>query len=255
MRHENQTVFVTGAGQGIGEAAAKRFAEEGAFVVVTDVNSETGPETVADIENGDYPGGGEFTELDVTDGDAFEAAVEATVKEYGLDVVVNNAGVGHPPADVEDTQQSTFEFVFDVNVRGVWNGCQAALPHLKEQGSGNIVNIGSLASFYGLPKQGAYSLSKGAVMNFTRAVAAEAGRDGVRCNAVCPAFTDTDLGQQFFATREDPERAKEIMLKRYPLGRLGQPEEIADAISFLASDEASYITGEGLRVDGGFSTS
>jgi len=255
MRHENQTVFVTGAGQGIGEATAKRFAEAGAFVVVTDVNSETGSETVADIEDGDYPGGAEFTELDVTDADAFEAAVDATVEEYGLDVVVNNAGVGHPPADVENTDQSVFEFVLDVNVRGVWNGCQAALPHLKEQGSGSIVNVGSLASFYGLPKQGAYSLSKGAVMNFTRAVAAEAGRDGVRCNAVCPAFTDTELGQQFFASREDPERAKEIMLKRYPLGRLGQPEEIADAISFLASDEASYITGEGLRVDGGFSTS
>jgi len=255
MRHENQTVFVTGAGQGIGEATAKRFADEGAFVVVTDVNSETGPETAADIENGDSPGGAEFTELDVTDADAFEAAIDATVEEYGLDVVVNNAGVGHPPADVEDTKQSTFEFVFDVNVRGVWTGCQAALPHLKEQGSGSIVNVGSLASFYGLPKQGAYSLSKGAVMNFTRAVAAEAGRDGVRCNAVCPAFTDTELGQQFFSTREDPERAKEIMLKRYPLGRLGQPDEIADAISFLASDEASYITGEGLRVDGGFSTS
>ena len=255
MRHEDQTAFVTGAGQGIGEATAKRFAEAGAFVVVTDVDSETGEATVADINDSDYAGEAEFTELDVTDGEAFEAVVDATVEEYGLDAVVNNAGVGHPPATVEDTDRSVFEFVLDVNVRGVWNGCQAALPHLKEQGSGNIVNIGSLASFYGLPKQGAYSLSKGAVMNFTRAVAAEAGRSGVRCNAVCPAFTDTELGRQFFETRDDPERAKEIMLKRYPLGRLAEPEEIADAVSFLASDEASYITGEGLRVDGGFSTS
>ena len=255
MRHEEQTAFVTGAGQGIGEATAKRFAEAGAFVVATDVDSETGEATVADINDGDYAGEAEFTELDVTDGEAFEAVVDATAEEYGLDAVVNNAGVGHPPANVEDTDRSVFEFVLDVNVRGVWNGCQAALPHLKEQGSGNIVNIGSLASFYGLPKQGAYSLSKGAVMNFTRAVAAEAGRSGVRCNAVCPAFTDTELGRQFFETRDDPERAKEIMLKRYPLGRLAEPEEIADAVSFLASDEASYITGEGLRVDGGFSTS
>ena len=255
MRHEDQTAFVTGAGQGIGEATAKRFAEAGAFVVATDVDSETGEATAADINDGDYAGEAEFTELDVTDGEAFEAVVDATVEEYGLDAVVNNAGVGHPPTNVEDTDRSVFEFVLDVNVRGVWNGCQAALPHLKEQGSGNIVNIGSLASFYGLPKQGAYSLSKGAVMNFTRAVAAEAGRAGVRCNAVCPAFTDTELGRQFFETRDDPERAKEIMLKRYPLGRLAEPDEIADAVSFLASDEASYITGEGLRVDGGFSTS
>ena len=255
MRHEEQTAFVTGAGQGIGEATAKRFAEAGAFVVATDVDSETGEGTVADINDGDYAGEAEFMELDVTDGEAFEAVVDATAEEYGLDAVVNNAGVGHPPATVEDTDRSVFEFVLDVNVRGVWNGCQAALPHLKEQGSGNIVNIGSLASFYGLPKQGAYSLSKGAVMNFTRAVAAEAGRSGVRCNAVCPAFTDTELGRQFFETRDDPDRAKEIMLKRYPLGRLAEPDEIADAVSFLASDEASYITGEGLRVDGGFSTS
>ena len=93
------------------------------------------------------------------------------------------------------------------------------------------------------------------MLNLTRAVAAESGRDGVRCNAVCPAFTDTDLGNKFFESRDDPERAKRLMLRRYPLGRLGEPEEIADAISFLASDEASYITGEGLRVDGGFSTS
>jgi NAD(P)-dependent dehydrogenase (short-subunit alcohol dehydrogenase family) len=255
MRHEDRTVLVTGAGQGIGEATAKRFAEEGAFVVVTDVNSETGPETVDEIKDGDYPGRAEFTELDVTDAEAVHATIDATAEEYGLDTVVNNAGVGHPPADIEDTAQSVFDFVFDVNVRGVWNGCHAALPHLKEQGSGNIVNVGSLASYYGLPKQGVYSLTKGAVLNFTRAVAAEAGRSGVRCNAVCPAFTDTELGRQFFATRDDPEKAKEIMLKRYPLGRLGEPEEIADAIEFLASDRASYITGEGLRVDGGFSTS
>ncbi|MDZ7746649.1 MAG: SDR family NAD(P)-dependent oxidoreductase [Halobacteriales archaeon] len=254
MRHEDQTVFITGAGQGIGEAAAKRFANEGAFVVVTDVNDETGEATTADI-NDETPGEATFTSLDVTNREGFEAAIDTTAEEYGLDVVVNNAGVGHPPANVEDTDQSTFDFVFDVNVRGVWNGCHAALPHLKEQGSGNIVNIGSLASYYGLPKQSVYSLTKGAVLNFTRAVAAEAGRSGVRCNAVCPAFTDTELGNQFFETRDDPEKAKEMMLKRYPLGRLGEPEEIADAISFLASDEASYITGEGLRVDGGFSTS
>ena len=254
MRLDGKTVFVTGAGQGIGEATAKRCADEGAFVVVADVNPDTGEETVADIED-ETAGGAEFVELDVTDGEAFHVAIDETSEEHGLDVVVNNAGVGHPRANVEDTDENVFEYVLDVNVRGVWNGCHAALPHLKEQGSGNIVNVGSLASRYGLPKQGVYSLTKGAVLNFTRAVAAEAGRDGVRCNAVLPAFTDTQLGRQFFETRENPEKAKEIMLEQYPLGRLAQPDEIADAILFLASEEASYVTGEGLTVDGGFSTS
>lgn len=251
MRLEDKTVFVTGAGQGIGEATAKRCAREGAFVVCTDVNEETGPETVADIA--DDGGDAEFFELDVTDAESFSNLVDAVVAEHELDVLVNNAGVGHPPAYVEDVQDSVFEGVFDVNVRGVWNGCQAALPHLKEQGSGNIVNVGSLASFYGLPMQSVYSLTKGAVLNFTRAVAAEAGRAGVRANAVLPAFTDTELGREFFETRPDPEKAKEELLKRYPLGRLARPEEVADAVLFLASEEASFVNGHGLVVDGGFS--
>lgn len=251
MRLEDKTVFITGAGQGICEATAKRCAAEGAFVICTDVNEKTGPETVADIA--DDGGNAEFFELNVTDADSFSSLVDAVVTEHELDVLVNNAGVGHPPAYTEEVEQSVFEGVFDVNVRGVWNGCQAALPHLKERGSGNIVNIGSLASFYGLPMQSVYSLTKGAVLNFTRAVAAEAGRSGVRANAVLPAFTDTELGRQFFETRSNPEKAKEQLLKRYPLGRLARPKEVADAVVFLASDEASFVTGHGLVVDGGFS--
>lgn len=253
MRFEDRTVFVTGAGSGIGRATALRVAEDGGFVVATDVDETGGTETVEAVD----AAGGEavFSELDVTDADAFDAVVETTIDEYGLDAVVNNAGIGHSPADTEDVTEDTFERVVDVNVRGVWNGCRAALPHFRARGDGAIVNVGSLASFLGLPKQSVYSLTKGAVMNFTRAIAAEAGRDGVRANAVCPGFVETSLGNMHFESMSNPEKAKSQAERQYPLGRFAEPEEIADAIAFLLSDEASFITGHGLVVDGGYSVS
>lgn len=251
MRFEEKTVFVTGAGAGIGRATAKRCAADGAQVVVTDVDSEGGEETVEKIE--DAGGEASFEELDVCDADRFEELIETTADEFGLDALVNNAGIGHPPAVVEETDTETFERVLDVNLRGVWNGCHAALPVLKAQESGVIVNVGSLASILGLPKQSVYSLTKGAVLNFTRAVAAEAGPHGVRANAVCPGFIDTELGRQYFESQDDPETVRERMTAQYPLRRLGEPEEIADCIAFLASDDSSYVTGHGLVADGGYS--
>jgi NAD(P)-dependent dehydrogenase (short-subunit alcohol dehydrogenase family) len=253
MRFSDTTVFVTGAASGIGRETARRCASEGAFVVVTDVDEAGGEETVARIDDQAH-GDAVFHELDVTDPDHFDDLVLDVADDHGLDVLVNNAGLGHPPANVEDVSPSTRDYVLDVNVNGVWNGCHAALPVMKAQGHGAIVNVGSLASILGLPKQAAYSLTKGAVLNFTRAVAAEAGPYGVRANTVCPGFTDTQLTDQYFAGYDDPEAARERMREQYPLKRLGDPEEVAAAIAFLASDDASFVTGEGLVVDGGFST-
>ena len=252
MRLEDKTAVVTGAASGIGRATAERFAEEGARVIVTDVDADGGEETVDAIETAGGEAG--FRKLDVTDSEAFHAVVDDVAAEFGLDAIVNNAGVGHPSSRLEETDDAMRDFVIDVNVKGVWNGCHAALPHMKDQGHGTIVNVGSLASILGLPKQAAYSLSKGAVLNLTRAVAAEAGPYGVRANTVCPGFTDTALLEQYLAMQDDPEAAREAMAEDYPLKRLGEAEEVADSILFLASDEASFVSGHGLVVDGGFST-
>ncbi|WP_336365166.1 SDR family NAD(P)-dependent oxidoreductase [Halalkalicoccus salilacus] len=244
--------LVTGAAAGIGRATAERFAADGAHVIVTDINREGGEETVTRItETGNSA---EFRELDVTDAEAFEAVVDA-IDETELEAVVNNAGIGHPAASVEETDPEVFDRVIDVNCRGVWNGCRAALPVMKARGSGAIVNVASLGGMIGLPKQAVYTLTKGAVLNFTRTVAAEAGPYGVRANAVCPGFIETALGEGFFEQHEDPEKARERMEAQYPLKRLGRPAEVADAIAYLASDEASYVTGHGLVLDGGYSIS
>ena len=250
MRLEGKTAFVTGGGSGLGRAAAERFAQEGATVVAADVDVEGAEETVERVEAAGSSG--EAVELDVTDAAAFHAAVDATADEHGLDVILNNAGISHERNDVEDIDEATRDRVIDVNVKGVWNGTHAAVPHFKEQGSGAIVNTASLAGVIGSPGASAYSLSKGAVVNFTRAVAAEVGPDGVRANAVCPAITETPM----VLSGRDPdewEEIKERMLRQYPLRRLGRPEDVANAMLFLASDESSWVTGHALVVDGGFS--
>ena len=251
MRLEDKTVVITGAGAGIGRETALRCADEGARVIVTDVDVEGGEETVELIA--DAGGEAEFAELDVTDSDRFHDVVDAVAEDYGLDVMINNAGTGHPGGPLEELDDEVRDFVVDININGVWNGCSAALPHMKEQGHGAIVNVGSLASILGLPHQAAYSTTKAAVLNLTRTVAAEAGPHGVRANAVCPGFTETQLLDDYLEQQGDPERAREAMVEDYPLKRLAEPEEIADAILFLASDEASFVTGHGLVVDGGYS--
>ncbi len=251
MRFEDKTVFITGAGSGIGRATALQCAEEGGHVIVTDIDEEGAEETATRIEDLD-DGSAEAHRLDVTEAEEFDAMVEAVAEECGLDVMINNAGTGHPPQFMDDVTETTRDYVIDVNIKGVWNGCQAALPVMKEQESGAIVNVGSLASIFGLPRQAAYSLTKGAVLNMTRAIAAEVGHYDVRANTVCPGFTDTNMVQTMLQSYDDPEQAREDLVSGYPLGRLGEAEEIADAICFLASDDASWITGEGLVIDGGF---
>lgn len=251
MRLEDKTAFITGGGSGLGRAAATQFAEEGATVVAADVDLAGAEETVEQVEES----GGEAVahELDVRDREAFSSAIDATVEEYGLDILLNNAGVSHERLHVEEIGDEQRDQLIDVNVKGVWNGTVSAMPHFKEQGGGAIVNTASLAGVIGAPMLSAYSLTKGAVVNFTRAVAAEVGPHQIRVNAVCPGITDTAMPRRSL-TEEEWEYTKNEMAEEYPLKRLGKPEDIANAMLFLASDEADWITGEALVVDGGFSS-
>jgi len=251
MRLEDETAFITGGGSGLGRAAAERFAAEGATVVAADVDYEGAVETVEGI---DGRGEGEAVahELDVRDAAAFRDAIDATVADHGLDVLLNNAGVSHEPTVMEELGGDELDRLIDVNVRGVWNGCAAALPHMKERESGAIVNTASLAGVIGSPNLSGYSMTKGAVVNLTRAVAAEVGPHGVRANAVCPGVTETPMPKRGRTEAEWEELASR-MAEEYPLRRLGRPEDVANAMLYLASDEADWVTGQALVVDGGFS--
>lgn len=258
MKLEGKTAVITGAARGIGRATAKKLAREGATVVVTDVDADGGLETVEQItESG---GTATFERLDVTDRERFETVAADVAAEYdGVDVLVNNAGVGEPEP-FEEVTGDTLDHVFEVNVLGAWNGAQAVVPLMKDGDGGSIVNVSSVNGFRGRALYSTYCLTKGALLNFTRQLAAEFGSSDVRVNAVCPGTIATERTERFFEeygpkfkdSDADPEELRQNTRDVIALGRLGDPEEVADCIAYLGSDESSYVTGHSLVVDGGY---
>jgi NAD(P)-dependent dehydrogenase (short-subunit alcohol dehydrogenase family) len=234
-RFAGKRAFVTGAGSGIGEAVARALHAEGATVTLADVSDAAG--AVA----GELGGASTAVRLDVRDEDQVREAMP------GVDVLVNVAGVGST-TNAPDTPLDVWEEVFAVNARGTFLTCKHAIPGMAARGGGSIVNVGSVAALVGLKNRAAYCASKGAVVAFTRALAVDHVADGIRVNAVCPGTVDSPWVRRLV---EEVGESLDDLRARQPMGRLGTPPEIAESILYLASDDAAFVTGTALVIDGG----
>lgn len=250
FRLNNKIAAVTGGGSGIGQSVAKTLAARGAMVHVIDLSAEAGAGTANSIKEK----GGEAI------AHACDVSDQCQVKKIfdtigGLGILVNNAGIAHV-GNAENTQEEDFQKVFNVNVKGVYNCIQAALPIMKKNGSGVIINLSSIAAHVGISERFAYSMSKGAVHAMTLSVAKDFLKEGIRCNSISPARVHTPFVDGFLA-KNYPGHEAEMFQKlsaSQPIGRMGTVEEIAQLVLYLASDEASFITGTDYPIDGGFIT-
>jgi NAD(P)-dependent dehydrogenase (short-subunit alcohol dehydrogenase family) len=243
-RLDGKVAVITGGCSGIGLATVRRFLDEGAKVVIGDLDDARGAALVDELGN-------TYVHVDVTSKDEVDALFKAAKDTYGsVDVAFNNAGISPPEDDsILDTDLDAWRKVQDVNLTSVFLCCKAALPYMLEQGKGSIINTASFVAVMGAAtSQISYSASKGGVLSMSRELGVQFARDGVRVNALCPGPVNTPLLQELFA--KDEERAARRLV-HVPMGRFGEPEEMANAVLFLASDESSFITASTFLVDGG----
>ncbi len=237
-RFDGSSVVVTGASSGIGLAIARRLAAEGALLTL-------GSRSEPDVD------GATWVATDVTDPAQADALVAAAVDAHGrCDVLVNCAGV-QVEKTIADTTDDEYALVMGVNVGGTFNCCRAAVRAMRATGGGSIVNVGSIAGDVADHSMAAYDASKGAVHALTRAIAVDHGRDGIRCNAVAPGWTQTVMVDDAFDLADDPEAARAAAVAMHPVGRLGVPDDIAGLVLWLASDEAGFVSGSVFAIDGG----
>jgi NAD(P)-dependent dehydrogenase (short-subunit alcohol dehydrogenase family) len=244
-RFVGKVVVVTGAGSGIGRAMAMAFSAEGAIVVAADQDSPSAAETAAALEQASA------ALVDVTQAASVARLIADTHTRHGrLDILCNNAGIGSSKT-VVDCEPDEWDQLFAVNVRGVYLGCKYAIPIMIAQGGGVIVNTASVAGLIGLPNRAAYCASKGAVVTLTKQVAVDYVAQGIRCNCICPGTVDTPWVGRLLREAEDPDALRAELVARQPMGRLGTAEEVAQAALYLASDDAAFVTGTALVIDGG----
>ena len=237
--------IVTGGGSGIGKASAIRLAEEGARVAVVDVNEASARETAAEIGDAAFAVG-----ADVSDDAQVRAYTGATVERWGsLDVVFNNAGVNLPTV-FHEAPDDLIERTLAVNLKGVIYGCRAAVPHMLKQGKGSIINTGSVNSLVSEPFLSIYAASKGAILMLSRSIALDYAKQGIRCNCLCPGWVDTPVNYAHAEMLGGLQHVYDTIDSFQPIGRPGEPREIANVVLFLASDESSFMTGSAVVADG-----
>ena len=249
---DRKIAIVTGAGQGIGRAIATKLAAEGASVAVTDVNEATAKDTAETIAGGEPAGRALAIRTDVTSRESVTAMIEQVRQEFGrIDVLVNNAG-WDKVGPFTDSDPADWDRIIAINLYGVLNSCHAVLPIMVAQGSGTVVSLASDAGRVGSSGEAVYAAAKGGIIAFTKTIAREMARYQVTANCVCPGPTDTALLASAFG---DNPKLRESLARAIPLRRLGSPADLANAVAFLASDEAAFITGQTVSVSGGLTMS
>ena len=249
MRFKSKTVIVTGAGSGIGETTAIKFAQEGANVIIADIDPINGKIVTTKIN--DANGSALFVETDVANFDSINEMVNKTINEFDLpDILINNAGINvfGEPLKMPDSE---WKRAFSVDLDGVWFGCKAVLPHMLKKNKGSIVNVASVHGIQIIPNCFPYPVAKHGVIGLTKALAVDYASKGIKINSISPGYIDTPIVERFFKTKPDPDAARKEAENHQPIKRMGTTDEIANTIMFMSSDECNYMIGANIVVDGG----
>lgn len=248
MKLKDKVAIVTGSSKGIGEGIARVFSQEAARVVVTCRTEDEGRKMADEL--GAPEGKAVFIKTDVKNSQEIQEMINITIATFGkLDILVNNAGY-HLSKNVEETSEEEWEFIINTNLRSTFLCSKYAIPHLRET-KGNIINISSMVGLVGQPDAGAYSATKGGQIAMTKNMAIDFAPDGIRVNVICPGWIQTPLVEDWFSQQKDPDAARKYIFGQHPLGRIGTIEECGKAALYLASEDAAFVTGITLNIDGG----